>query len=160
MKRVVIIAIAMLFSLSASAQLKVVKMMHEADTLVYATKTGVIAENEFIDVYKNSKGYLIAVHSSNIFDNTQSFYIGRTKESAVQTLRDFFVFCDNDVATSATIADAEGNQFYIRSGTGTNNVRRFEFAKSDRVFLTDLEMAGVMCLKKKVLEEAINALGK
>lgn len=160
MKRAIIIAITLLFSLTAYAQLKVLKITHDADTLVYATKTGVLAENEFIDVYKNPKGYLIAVHSSNIFDNSQRFYIGKTKETAIQTLKDFVAFCDNDVATHATIADSEGNQFYIQTGTATNNVRRFEFVKSDRLFLADLEMAGVMCLKKKILEEAINALNK
>lgn len=159
MKRVIIVAITLLFSLTASAQLKVVKMMHQADTLIYTTARG-MSEEELIDIYKGPKGYLIKVTSTNMFDDKPKFYIGKTKEEAKQTLIDLANMCDCDVATSAIVEDSEGITFVLQTTYMANKTRKSSFVKSDRVYAKNEKMAGWMCLKKKILEEAINALNK
>ena len=85
MKNLAIVFVLIILPRTLDAQIVVEQVIHDADTLIYLSKTG-MDESEFIDIYKNSKGYFIAVHSTNMFDNDQKLYIGKTKDEAIKSL--------------------------------------------------------------------------
>lgn len=159
MKRIIIFIAVLIGCLPASAQLKVVKVNHDADTLLYSTVTGNMAE-EIIDLYKNKKGYLIKVTSTNMFDVRPRFYIGTTKEEAIESANILAEFCENDVGTSAEVLDACGETFIMSNAYMANESRKPEFVKGDRVYITHKTMAGWMCVKRRALLEMIKVIEK
>lgn len=159
MKRIIIFIAVLIGCLPASAQLKVVKVNHDADTLLYSTVTSVTPE-EIIDLYKNKKGYLIRVSSTNMFDVKPRFYIGRTKEEAIESANILAEFCENDVGTSAEVQDACGEPFRMANAYMANDERRPEFVKGDRVYIANASMAGWMCIKRRALLEMIKVIEK
>ena len=157
MKKLAIIIALIVLPRTLDAQIVVEQIIHDADTLIYLSKTG-MEESEFIDIYKNSKGYFIAVHSTNMFDNDQKLYIGRTKDEAIKSLEYFMNICDNDVATSVIFKDSEGSTFIGKTAHMAKHHRRLNYVKSDRVYISNNAMAGVMCIRVQGLTEAIKFL--
>ena len=121
MKKIAIIitAIAM-FGLSSSAQVKVVDIKRDADTLVFQFSSGM----DMVNIYKNQNGYLIKEESSNMFDAVQRFYLGKDKEECIASLQIFSELYKEDVATKATVIDAMGNHFFAVTDIGMGGAKR------------------------------------
>lgn len=160
MKKILLLAIAVIVSVSASAQIKVCNIECQADTLLYLTQKGHL-DGDPIEVYKNPKGYLIKIASSNMFDITPRLYLGETKEDAIQALNQMIELCNNDVATTIVIEDADGKLFTAITTYGTVYTKRTPtYTKSDRLHLTNDDIVGIITIKDKVAEEVIKFLKK
>ena len=81
MKRFLIIIAMMLLSLGASAQISNVTT-HDAIHTIARFRAGLCSLNEDEDVY------YLALISTNRYDDASLFYLGKGKDSAVQTLLD------------------------------------------------------------------------
>lgn len=81
MKRFLIIIAMMLLSLGASAQISNVTT-HDAIHTIARFRAGLNSLNEDEDVY------YLALISTNRYDDSSIFYLGKGKDSAVQTLKD------------------------------------------------------------------------
>ena len=81
MKRFLIIIAMMLLSLGASAQISNVTT-HDAIHTIARFRAGLNSLNEDEDVY------YLALISTNRYDDVSIFYLGKGKDSAVQTLKD------------------------------------------------------------------------
>jgi len=159
MKKLLVIAALCFTSISAMAQLKVIEVRDDADTLVYSSLKGNIAD-EWLDVYKNKDGYLIKGKSTNMFDSAPTFYLGATKEQAYKTLEDISLLCDKDVASCSLVEDAMGNSFALFTSNFGSFKRKPQFVKGDRVYAKNENMAGLLCFKKTVVDEVIKYLKK
>jgi hypothetical protein len=158
MKRLLLIIIAVIAPFIASAQFRVVRVTEDADTLLYVTKMGNI--DELIDLYKNKDYYMIKSSSSNIFDVTPAIYLGKTKEEAVIALKSIAELGEKDVATTSEILDAKGQVYIMKTTYMASGDRKPTFVKGDRVLAKNREMSGVVCLKKKLVEEIIKYLSE
>ena len=81
MKRFLIIIAMMLLSLGASAQISNVTT-YDAIHTIARFRAGLCSLNEHEDVY------YLALISTNRYDDASLFYLGKGKDSAVQTLKD------------------------------------------------------------------------
>ena len=154
MRKLVVCLLALMIGFSASAQLKSVEVIHDADTLIYMSQTF----SDAIRLYKNPKGYLLKIDSSNMFDSTPFFYLGKTKESAIQTLQDLARLCDNDVATKVILRDSEDNLFVGFTTNGYSSQRKPTYIKSNCLHLKNENMAGTIQLFEKQAQTIISFL--
>lgn len=155
MRRLVVLLVAIAFALPSFAQVKVIDIQTQADTMVF---TAVDMETLFL--YKGPKGYLIKADSSNMFDNPMRFYLGEDKETTIQSLKDMISLTENDVATQVIVQDSEGMVFYGITASLTNYVRKPTPIKSDRIVIRNSEMSGVVSLKRKAMESLIKYLNQ
>ena len=159
MKKVLLLNFILLFSFSAFAQVKILEVQNEADTLLFSTSRSMQVE-ELLDLYKNTEGYMFKIYSSNVFDITPRFYIGKTKQEAIETLASLIEMCNADVATKAIIEDKQGNKFHTYTAWMQGLDRKPVYQKSDRIHLSTYDMAGTFCLRVRTMEDAINYLRK
>jgi predicted P-loop ATPase len=158
MKKIAIIitAIAM-FSLSSSAQVKVVDIKRDADTLMFQFSSG----TDMVNIYKNQYGYLIKEESSNMFDAVQRFYLGKDKQECITSLKKFAELYKEDVATKATVIDAMGNQFLAVTDIGMGGAKRKTTKQNSNVVrLATEDMSGWIYFRKKAMEELMSILSK
>lgn len=107
MKKLIIAAIAALVCVSAAAQLNVKKSRSATETIVTlrAGHVRLCAADSLI--------YFV-LPSSNQFDDPQLFYLGKTADSAVETLDDLAaLLADGDVGSSVDV-DQRGRTVTIR----------------------------------------------
>lgn len=150
MKKYLLLTLASLFSVASFAQVQVVDVIHEADTLLYPTNT----ELGEVELYKNKDGYLIKVDSSNMFDDAPSFFLGKDIPTSLESLDRLHKLCENDVATKVIITDAKGVPYmgYVAYGSHYYYKRRLTYIKSDTIYLKNEDMAGVIEISQKKLE--------
>lgn len=156
MRKALLIALAMIASIASHAQIKVVEVERQADTLMFTFSSGM----DIINVYKNATGYFIAEDSSNMFDSRERFYLGKDKTEAVMSAKTLVALCDNDVATRASILDADGNSFLVRTDSTNGSNRKPTFQSSNIIRIKNERMAGWVILRKKALEELVVVLSK
>lgn len=153
MKKILLAATLLIVSVSASAQLRDVRVIHEADTLIHSSIEA--------SLYRNKLGYLMKVESSNSLDSTPVIHLGENTISAIETLEDLINLCDNDVATEAFVKDAEEQEYYIKTSyTMAHATRKRVYRKSNGMFLKNSNMAGIVWISTLQLEEMIKALKK
>ena len=107
MKKLILAAIAALVCVSAAAQLNVKKSRSATETIVTlrAGHVRLCAADSLI--------YFV-LPSSNQFDDPQLFYLGKTADSAVETLDDLAaLLADGDVGSSVDV-DQRGRTVTIR----------------------------------------------
>ena len=156
MKRLAL-SVLMLLPILASAQIKVVEIKRDADTLMHTFSSGM----DIVHVYKNQKGYFLAEESTNRFDPLIRFYLGEDKSRSIESLRTMVSFCEEDVSTTIQVQDAEGHPFTIRTDAFSGTTRRKPtFTPSTMIGITNKDLAGWVYYKKKALEEIIKLLGK
>lgn len=153
MKKILLVAAFLITTVSASAQLRDVRVIHEADTLIHSSVEA--------SLYRNKLGYLMKVESSNSLDSTPVVHLGENTISAIETLEELINLCDNDVATEAFVKDAEGQEYHIKTSyTMAHTERKRTYKKSNGMFLKNSNMAGVVWISTLQLEEMIKALKK
>ena len=150
MKRYLLLTLVSLFSVASFAQVQVIEVIHEADTLLYPTNR----ENGTIELYKNKDGYLIKVDSSNMFDKVPSFFLGKDISTSLESLDRLHKLCENDVATQVIISDAMGVPYigFVAYGSHYYYKRRPTYIKSDTIYLKNEDMSGVIEISQKELE--------
>lgn len=158
MKKIaIIIAAIAMFSLSSSAQVKVVDIQRDADTLVFQFSSGM----DMVNIYKNQHGYLIKEESSNMFDAVQRFYLGKDKHECITSLKKFAELYKEDVATKATVIDAMGNQYLAVTDFGMGGAKRKTTKQNTNLIrLTSKDMSGWIYFRKKAMEELMSILSK
>jgi hypothetical protein len=157
MKRFAVLLMIATMAVSGFAQVRVVQVTHEVDTLIYTSSKGLSSES-VVDLFKGPSGYLFKVESNNIFDPSLSFGLGKTKEEAVAGLKELLLLCENDVDTRAVLLDSEGREYHVRTAYMLNRTRKPVSVKSDRLHLKHILMAGYMSINKKTIEDIINYL--
>lgn len=156
MRKVLLLALAMVASITAHAQIKVVEVNRQADTLMFYVNSGLDA----IMVYRNPTGYFLAEESTNRFDDCERFYLGKDEEESVTSVLTLVNFCKNDVATTITILDAAGNPFLVKTDSTNGSMRKTMFQNSNIIRIKNANMAGWVHLRKKTLEELAVALSR
>lgn len=150
MKKILLAVTLLIVSVSAFAQLRDVRVIHEADTLIHSSVEA--------SLYRNKLGYLMKVESSNSLDSKPVIHLGENTISAIKTLEDLINLCDNDVATEAFVKDAEGQEYYIKTSyTMAHATRKRIYRKSNGMFLKNSNMAGIVWISTLQLEEMIKA---
>lgn len=155
MKRWIVLLVALMCSVPSFAQVKIIDVQTQADTLIYTAM-----DMETLFLYKGPKGYLIKAESTNMFDNTVRFYLGKDKETSIQSLNDLILLTDNDIATQVVIQDSEGVFFIGITTALTNYIRKPTPIKADRIIIRNSDMSGVVSLKKKAMENLIKYLNQ
>ena len=157
MRKVLLLALAMVLPIVTNAQIKVVEVERQADTLMHTFSSGM----DIVNIYKNQKGYFLAEESTNRFDPLIRFYLGKDKARSIESLQTMVSFCNEDVSTTIRVQDAEGCPFVIKTDAFSGNTRRKPtFTNSTMVGITNEEMAGWVYYKKKALEEIIKILNR
>ena len=160
MRKIFFIIVAMLFAMNASAQIKVIETITEADTLIYTTRV----LDAPADLYKGTKGYLIRTHNQTVGKVEPVFYLGRDKQTAITALEDLAKLCECDVATTYLIEDADGCVFsaYTTKSTmvGSVTARKPIYVQADRFFLRNDKFEFMMMLSAKQLEDLKKFLQK
>lgn len=157
MRRLVSVIFALSLAISASAQIKVVVVQEQADTLMQYFTSGA----DVVNVYKNQNGYFIAGESTNRFDPFVRLYLGKDKEQAVQSLRSFIDFFKYDVATTIELSDALGNYFIVKTDSGIGGTKRKpNFQNTTTIRITNEHMSGWVYYRKKPFEDMITYLSK
>ena len=157
MKRLLLILSLLTASISAFAQIKLVEIKNEADTLLYTTRA---LEGEIIELFKNQQGYLILINTDNSLDPNFKFYIGKTKSDALTSLDCLNRLIDSDVASTSTIEDVNGTIYETRTAYMAMTKRRPTYTKSDRLLIRNPLQAGWMTIKPKGISEIIDFLSK
>lgn len=156
MKKILLTLFLTISSVNVFAQIEVIELKEHADTLITSISTGM----DYLDIYRSEKGYLIKTESTNSYDHTQNFYLGKTAEDVTYTLRWLSSMCDKDIATQAIIKDAAGGLFTIRTVYGVNATRQRRFIQGDRITINNDSMAGIFIIRKKSIEEIIKYFEK
>ena len=157
MKRLLLILSLLTASISSFAQIKLVEVNNEADTLLYSTRA---LEGDIIELYKNQLGYMILINTDNSLDLNFKFYIGKTKSDALTSLNCLNSLIDSDVASTSTIEDVNGTTFETRTAYMALTKRRPTYTKSDRLLIRNPLQAGWMTMKPKGISEIIEFLSK
>lgn len=168
MRKIIEVICLLMLSTNVSAQLKVINLQQEADTLVFVienpNKLVPSQSDELIggqiNLHKNSDGFLIKAHPSNIFATSFKMQIGRTTEEATMSINTLIEFCELDVATIAIIEDTSGKRFKVYTGKQLDVMRRKSKQKGDRIYIKDDTLEGYICIQKLSLDVAIKALKK
>lgn len=155
MKRLFIILLLTL-PISAYAQIKVVEIERQADTLMFTFSSGM----DVVNVYKNANGYFLAEESTNMFDPLKRFYLGKDKAESVKSVQTLIDFCKEDVDTSITILDATGKPFVVKTSNVSGYVRKPTPQTSNMIRIKNDELAGWVHFRKKTLEELLTLLSK
>lgn len=156
MKRILIILLLTL-PISVYAQIKVVEIDRQADTLVFTFSSGM----DVVNVYKNENGYFLAEESTNMFDPLKRFYLGKDKEESIKSVQTLIDFCKEDVDTTIKILDATGNEFIVKTDIGTGGYYRKPTPQtSNMIRIKNDELAGWVHFRKKTLEELLTLLSK
>ena len=156
-KLFIAVLILITLGLDAAAQIKVEDIKREADTLMFTFSSGM----EVVNVYKNTNGYFLADESTNQFDPKYRFYLGKDKCISIKSLESLILLCDEDVKTTATIIDAEGNKYLLETNYGIGNYKRKTTPqKSNMIWIKNDHMAGWISYRKKTLEELKSLLSK
>lgn len=156
MKKILLILFVVI-PLSSKAQVCVTDVQTQADTLMLTFSSGM----DMINVYKNTSGYYVEGNSSNPLDYKQAFYLGRDEHQVVESIGAIMPLFDEDVATTASIIDAEGKTFFVITDLGVGGANRKKtFQKSTMIRVKSKEMAGYFHLRKKALEELLVYFGK
>lgn len=158
MKRIaIIIAAIAIYGISASAQVRVVDIKRDADTLMFEFSSGI----DMTRIFKNQYGYFIREDSDNMYDGYQRFYLGLNKEECITSINRFMQLFDEDVQTKARVIDAMGTEYIAVTDYGLGGTRRKKTKqKSNFVRLSSETMVGNIYLRKKSLEELIAILSK
>ena len=159
MKKLVIIIILSVASVHLNAQIKILEVQNEADTLLSVTQRGVSPES-ILNLFKGAKGYLFKVDSSAPFTVKTTLYLGESKDDALKTLRELSNLCDNDIATAVKVEDSIGAVLYIKTAYMAAIDRKTTFVKSDRLYIKKEGIDGYMLLNQKTIEDTIKFLGK
>ena len=130
MKRFISIVAALLaFGLAASAQLKVTHEFEKTEKIATA-RLG------FVRLEKSGDRVYMTLPSSNKFDDTELFWLGKTVHSAAQTLADIVDLFDT-LEEAVKVQDAFGKDVLI-SKMGGNLYFHFEIQAGQR-FLSKAE---------------------
>ena len=157
MRRLISVIFAVSLAISASAQVKVVVVQEQADTLMHYFTSG----TDVINLYKNQNGYFIAGESTNRFDPFVRLYLGKGKEQAIQSLRAFIDFFRYDVATTIEVSDALGNHFLVKTDYGTGGAKRKPgFQNTTTIRITNEHMSGWVYYRRKAFEDMITYLSR
>ncbi len=158
MKRLTVLTISFaLMCITSYAQIRVVDIQRDADTLMFEFSSGI----ELNRIYKNQYGYFMREESDNMFDPYQKFYIGQDKEECIKSAERFKELFNEDVQTKARVIDAMGKEFYVVTDYGIGGTRRKKIKqKSNFVRLTSEDMSGSIYIRKKSIEELIEVLSK
>lgn len=155
MRTLATLIISLLVSVSATAQIEVVEIERQADTLMFVFNSGM----ETINVYKNPNGYFLAEKSTNMFDPIKRFYLGKDKAEACTSVKTLLSFCGEDVETTIKVLDAMGQEYVITTDMGLGGCdRRPTPQVSNMIWLQSIEMAGWVRFSKKCLEELLSRL--
>lgn len=175
MKRVLLFFILVSLPLHMSAQLKSIKVYHQADTLILNTSNSSIGEDLFVDLFKGPQGFclkrLFTYHYNSASTNNSyadkisffsnpTFYLGDTAEGATDALKELLELSKCDVATHAIIIDFKENEFYAYSATGIHVERKTTRTDGDRLLIKNDEMEEPIILLRKTIEDAIKYLTK
>ena len=175
MNRVLLFFILFSFPLCMSAQLKSIKVFHQADTLLVNSSNSSIGEDLFADFFKGPQGFCLkrffvyhfnSASTNNMYSDKVSFfdnptfYIGDTVEGATAALKELLELSKSDVATYAIIIDSKGKEFYAYSATGLHLERKTTRIDADRLLIKNDEMEEPMILLRRVIEDAIKYLTK
>lgn len=157
MKRILIAVAIVLINMSSYAQIRVVDIQRDADTLMFEFSSGM----EMNQIYRNQYGYFMREVSDNMFDAYQRFYLGQDKGECIKSANKLLELFEEDVQTKARIIDAMGTEFYAETDYGLGGVKRKTTKqKSNFIWLKTEKMAGTITIRKKSLEELIIRLSK
>lgn len=155
MRRWLLLLCVLLFSAPSFAQVKIINVQTQVDTLIYTA-----VDMETLYLFKGPQGYLIKAESTNMFDSTPRFYLGKDKETCIESLQDLISLTENDVATQIVVQDAEGNLYMGITAQMALAIRKPIPAKSDRIVMRNSEMSGSISLKRKAMENLIKYLNQ
>ncbi|MBP5734399.1 MAG: hypothetical protein J6W53_01055 [Candidatus Methanomethylophilaceae archaeon] len=101
MKRLfVVFASAILFAVTASAQLNIKSETSPRVQIGYAVAVNLSDANSTgTYLYLRDGVYFLSSFTSNRFDERMLFKLGETKDAALQTLKDLATLCDGEVGT-------------------------------------------------------------
>lgn len=160
MKKSFLCVIVSLLSITLSAQIKVINIKTEADTLVYSTLRGNTPEDT-IELYKNQSGYLIR-NGKDLFKEKKllKFCLGTNKHQAMESLKDLCELSQNDIDTQFIIEDCSGTKFYGTTVSESVKKRVTTYREGDRVLITTGNISDTCIFKRVALEEIIKFLRK
>ena len=134
--------IMLCFATPAKAQLNVTKKTTKAETITTA-RTGLIALKQSENVYYAS------LLSTNKFDDSGIFFLGKDKESALATLKDLSELYDNlNDNERIEVKDISGNTVTITKGMTGNLILNFP------------QLAGICYWHKSEIKKFAKALEK
>lgn len=139
MKKLMLLLMVLIY-LPMYAQINIVEVKEDTDTLVYKTIRGeeykelaLGGDSSTIYLYKNKYGYLIK-------SKTLKFHIGETPIEAIESLEKIESLIENDIDTRAVIYDAIGDTLYCKTAYMEAMERKATYIKSDRIYISSDKM--------------------